>query len=88
MVATFRVRREAEAEEIRRLSGKSGPSDLSREHVEVAYKRLTTPDKHKRSEAQKNVTTAFKENRFIQMAGYGMALVLFASGLVLLGRVD
>jgi hypothetical protein len=53
--------------------------------VEEAYTKLTSPTKASRAEAQKIITSAFKENRLIQFVGYGMAVALFTFGLVLLG---
>jgi hypothetical protein len=82
-VADFRQRMMAAAEEIYSSGDRGG--GISGEDVEAAYKRLTTPDKRSRADAQKNVTVAFKENHYIQMVGYGMALVLFLSGVALLG---
>jgi len=73
----------AAAEEIYTSSQSGG--GVSGEHVEAAYRQLTTLDRRLRTPAQANITTAFQENRFIQMAGYGMALVLFAFGIFLLG---
>lgn len=82
-IADFRKRLTNAAEENYSSSGrKDGPNS---EDVEKAYKLLTTPDKRLRPLAEESITIAFKENRFIQMAGYGMALVLFGFGIFLLG---
>lgn len=47
---------------------------LSAEHIRTAYRRLTT-SAGGRTDAQKLITAAFKENRFVEWTGYGMALV-------------
>lgn len=52
--------------------------------VETAYRRLAVPPGGGRSDAQRLVNTAFKENRFVEWTGYAMAVVLFLFGLALL----
>lgn len=56
---------------------------LTAEHVRTAYRRLTTPASG-RTEAQRLITTAFRENRLAEWTGYGMALILFLLGVGLL----
>lgn len=82
-VAAFRLRLIATAEEIYSSRGAGG--GISADDVQAAYQGLTAPDSSLRSDAQKNVAIAFKENRSFQIIGYGMALALFGFGLFLLG---
>jgi hypothetical protein len=82
-VEDFRNRLEAAAEQIY-SSGERG-GGISSADVEAAYARLTTPDRRLRADAETNIAAAFRENRFIEMVGYGMALVLFGLGIFLLG---
>lgn len=52
--------------------------------MEIAYRRLAVPPGGGRTDAQKLVTAAFKENRFVEWIGYSMAVVLFFVGVGLL----
>lgn len=76
----FRDRLMSEAEHIKIARG---ASEVTAELVELAYRRLAAP-LGGRADAQKLVTTAFKENRFVEWTGYVMAVVLFALGIGLL----
>jgi hypothetical protein len=80
LVEEFRHRLEEEALEIK---GARKATWVSATHVRTAYRRLTTPAGG-RTDAQKLITTAFQENRFVEWTGYGMALVLFLLGVSLL----
>lgn len=75
----FRDRLTTEAEKIRYARGGA----ITAEVVEAAYRRLTVPTGG-RSDAQKLVNTAFKENQFVEWTGYAMAVVLFLFGIALL----
>jgi hypothetical protein len=82
-VGDFRQRLMATAEELYSASRQGG--GITGAHVEAAFRRLTDLATSPRSAAQQNITTAFPENRFIQIAGFGMALTLFGFSLFLLG---
>lgn len=82
-VADFRDRLKTATFQIHYSSNRGG--EITPEEIEAAYHQLMAPTNHSRSSAQENVTIAFRENWFIQMAGFGMALALFVFGMVMLG---
>jgi hypothetical protein len=51
-----------------------------------AYKRLSLPNKDSLqfADAQAVISQALQENRFLELVSYGMAIVLFVIGLILL----
>ena len=82
-VVDFRDRLKTLTVQIHYASSRGG--EITPEEVETAYHQLMAPANRSRSSAQENVTIAFQENRFIQMAGFGMALALFVFGMLMLG---
>jgi hypothetical protein len=75
---------EALLAEARRLSEANA---ITEDDVYRAYQRLSFPDRNSLAfaDAQSVVSQALRENRAFEWVSYGMAVVLFLFGLVLLG---
>jgi hypothetical protein len=76
--------RQALLVEANRLSSADHVTD---EDLEQAYRGLSFPDRESLqfADAQAVISQALRENRVVEWVSYGMAIVLFVFGLVLLG---
>ena len=65
----------------------SGPHPITDDDVYRAYQQLSFPDRNSLAfaDAQAVVSQALRENQAFEWVSYGMAVVLFLFGLVLLG---
>jgi hypothetical protein len=59
--------------------------EVSADHVRAAYRRHVKSPKSPRSQAQRIIAQAFRDNRHLEIAAFTMALALFVFGVVILG---
>lgn len=57
---------------------------LSADHVKAAYRRHVKSPKSPRSQAQRIIAQAFRDNRYLEIAAFSMAMALFVFGVVIL----
>src|SRR4051794_14312397 len=63
---------------------RSGDRPIVAQDLERAYRNLVRPDRVVLEDTQDIITAALRENRIGECVAYGMAVILFGAGLVLL----
>ncbi|GEM_PF-7086940 len=59
---------------------------LAAEHVQAAHRRIVKSSDKSRSQAQRIIALAFKENKYLEIAALLMAAALFLFGIAIIGH--